>query len=395
MSEFVKKPFVSALLGGLVVAIVGLIAIEAGLVDDGDGDKSDVRQAPIKAPSGGDSDKGPTVGQVYERIGPGVVFIKAQISASSEGGPFGLPSPEGQKQQATGSGFVIDKEGLILTNAHVVDDADEVDIEFGKDDSVKGKVIGKDPSLDVALIKVDVDKDKLRPLELGNSKDLHVGDLVIAIGNPFGLDRTVTTGIVSALQRELSAPNGFTIDDVVQTDASINPGNSGGPLLDAAGKVIGINSQIASQSGGSEGIGFAVPIDTVEKELGQLKEKGSFDRAFLGITGMSLNSDLLKDLNLPAEKGVLVQQVTKDGPAEKAGLKAGDTQVQVNGQPVVLGGDVIVSVDGKEIKSMKQIVDLVAEKKPGNSISITYLRNKKKETKNVELGKRPEKLAQQ
>lgn len=394
MSKLVKKPFVSGLLGGLVVAVVGAFAISVGWIKSESSQQTVIKQQPITKPSpNNEGDKGPTVSQIYDDAGPGVVYIKSEISSEGGTGPFGLPLPGGQpKQEATGSGFVIDSDGHIVTNAHVVDEDSEVDVRLGKDKNVSAKVVGKDTSSDIALLKVDASKDDLKPLPLGNSKGLRVGDPVIAIGNPFGLDRTVTTGIVSALQRELQAPNGFTINDVIQTDASINPGNSGGPLLDANGQVIGINSQIASQSGGSEGIGFAVPINTVKKELPQLKEKGSFDRAYLGITGVSLRSPLLKDLNLPVDKGVLIQDVTKDGPADKAGLKAGDTQVTVNGEPVVLGGDIIVEIDGMEIKSMKQIVNVVNGKKPDDGVQVTYLRDKKKQTKTIMLGKRPNKL---
>ena len=264
-------------------------------------------------------------------------------------------------------------------------------VEFDDEKSVDAKVIGKDTSIDIAVLKVNGGKNKLNPLPLGNSDDLKVGDPVIAIGNPFGLDRTVTTGIVSALQRQITAPNGFTIKKVIQTDASINPGNSGGPLLDADGKVVGVNSQIATAGGGSEGVGFAVPINTVRKAIPDLKSKGKVDRAFMGITGMKLGVDELKDLNLPTDEGVLIQEVSKDGPAEKAGLKGGDTQVTVNGQTVMLGGDIIKEVDGKKIKDMKEVVDIVDAKKPGDKIEVKYIRDKKEKTATVTLGNRPEK----
>lgn len=386
-----SNPFVAALIGGLVVAVVGLVAIMTDLIETGGDDKTVVKQASISRSDEKGGDVGLTVGEVYKEEAPGVVFIKAQITQKSDDlSPFG-PSPD-RRGTASGSGFVVDVEGEshIITNAHVVDDAEEVTVEFDDEKSSKAKVVGKDTSSDIALLKVEGGDDRPEPLPLGDSKGLKVGDPVIAIGNPFGLDRTVTTGIVSALQREMSAPNGFTIKDVIQTDASINPGNSGGPLMDADGKVIGVTSQIATAGGGSEGVGFAVPINTVKDALKDLKGKGKVDRAFLGISGAPIDSELLKELNLPTDKGVLIQVVSKDGPAEKAGLKGGDTEVTVNGEAVLLGGDIIVKVDDKKIDDMKQVVDMVDSKKPGDKIDVTYLRDKKEKSTAVTLGKRPD-----
>lgn len=382
------NPIISAVIGGLVVAAVGIVAISAGWIKSDNGEKTIVKQAPISKPTASNSE-GPTVAEVYDKESSGVVFIKAQIKTSGDDlSPFGLPEP--RQGTASGSGFVIDKDGLIVTNAHVINDADEVSVELDDKTSTKAKVVGKDASIDIAVLKVESEKGKMNPLPLGESKGLKVGDPVIAIGNPFGLDRTVTTGIVSALQREISAPNGFTIKDVIQTDASINPGNSGGPLLDAAGKVIGVNSQIATAGGGSEGVGFAVPIDTVRDALPELKSKGKVERAYMGVTGLSLSAEMLKDLNLPADEGVLIQDVTKDGPSQKAGLKGGDTQVTVNGEEVSLGGDIIKEIDGKKIEDMKQIIGIVDSKKPGDEIEVKYIRDKKEKTAKVKLATRPE-----
>jgi S1-C subfamily serine protease len=240
----------------------------------------------------------------------------------------------------------------------------------------------------VALLDVDVDEKDLKPLELGDSSKVEVGDPVVAIGNPFGLDRTVTTGIVSALQRQLQAPNGFQIRNVIQTDASINPGNSGGPLIDASGAVIGINSQIATAGGGgSVGIGFAVPINTVKRIASELEKRGRVSHAFLGITGLTISSSLADRLNLGVDKGVLVQQSA--GPAEKAGIEGGDTQVIVNGQELVLGGDLIVEMDGKPVESMDEVVRLVDSKKPGEEVTVKLLRGSKSRTVKVKLGDRP------
>jgi len=234
-----------------------------------------------------------------------------------------------------------------------------------------------------------VDKKELHPVTLGNSAKAKVGDSVVAIGNPFGLDRTVTTGIVSALQRQLRAPNGFTIQNVIQTDAAINPGNSGGPLIDAQGRVIGINSQIATagSGGGNIGIGFAVPINKASEIAKQLKKEGKVERAFLGITGVSITSSLAGKLNLSADKGALVQAVS--GPAKTAGVKGGDAQVTVDGQDLLLGGDVIVQIDDKKISSMDDVISYVDTKKPGNEVTLKLLRGSKSRSVKVKLGNRP------
>src|SRR5919108_3301073 len=229
-----RNPFVAALLGGLVVLIVGIIAVAAGWV--GKEEKvvqAPVSQSPIPAPTANASNKGLTVNDIYRRDGPGVVFIRSEIVQQVQS-PFDL-TPQRQENEATGSGFVIDKDGYILTNSHVVNGASKIEVSFGDSNPTRAKLVGQDQSNDIALLKVNVDKSKLKPLTLADSSKAQVGDSVVAIGNPFGLDRTVTTGVVSALQRELKAPNGFTINHVIQTDAAINPGNSGGPLLDANG----------------------------------------------------------------------------------------------------------------------------------------------------------------
>jgi S1-C subfamily serine protease len=236
-----------------------------------------VQQAPFGATSNAnDGDTGLTAGDIYKRDAPGVVFVRSQIVQRTQS-PFDFGLPQEQQGEATGSGFVVDQAGTILTNAHVVNGATKVTVQFQNKESVDAKVLGKDESTDLALLKVDPAGLKLTPLTLGSSKGVQVGDPAIAIGNPFGLERTLTTGVISAVQRTIQAPNNFQIDDVLQTDAPINPGNSGGPLIDATGKVIGINSQIAtggSGSQGSVGIGFAVPIDTAKQIIPDLKQSG-------------------------------------------------------------------------------------------------------------------------
>jgi S1-C subfamily serine protease len=240
------------------------------------------------------------------------------------------------------------------------------------------------------VIQVDAPADVLHPLPLGDSSQVQVGDQVVAIGNPFGLDRTATAGIVSAVQREIDSPNGFTIENAIQTDAPINPGNSGGPLLDAAGRVIGINSQI--ESGGSQGnvgIGFAVPINTAKQISQQLIDNGEVKHAFLGISGTDLTSDVAKVLNLNVDQGAIVQSVVPDSPAAKAGIQAGDATVTVNGQRIKAGGDVIVAADGQPVDSMSDVIAAVDAKQPGDDLQLTVLRDGQQHDVTVQLAERP------
>ncbi len=376
----------AALLGGLVVLIAVLILAAAGVFSSSD--KTTVVQSPISQSAVADSKarSGLTVHQIYEKDAPGVAFVSAEVVQRTQS-PFGL-FPQSQRGTATGSGFVIDDNGDILTNAHVVEGATKVTVNLG-DKSYDAKILGRDTSSDVALLKVNADKSALHPLELGNSSDVQVGDPVVAIGNPFGLDRTVTSGIVSALQRKIQAPNGFSIEHVIQTDAAINPGNSGGPLIDSQGRVIGINSQIETAGGnGNIGIGFAIPINNAKKIADQLKKNGSAQHAYVGITGVSITSTMSQSLNLPTDKGVLIQSTT--GPAKSAGVKGGDTQVTIGGNDLVLGGDVLTGINGKSVKSMDDVVAVVDSKKPGDKVTLDLLRGKAKRTATVTLGNRPQ-----
>ena len=288
---------------------------------------------------------------------------------------------------------MIDRAGHVLTNAHVVDGAEKIEVTLGDLDSsqpVSARVVGEDPSTDVALLEVDAPSDQLHPLALGDSSQLQVGDSVVAIGNPFGLDRTVTTGIVSALQREIRAPNGFTINNVIQTDAAINPGNSGGPLLGADGRVIGINSQIESAGGGGNvGIGFAVPINTADEVVQQLLDDGTVEHAFLGISGADVTPQLADALNLPVEQGALVQSVVSGGPADEAGVKGGGATVTVGGQRVRAGGDVITAIDGEAVTGMDDVIGVVNEKQPGDEVELSLADGDRKRTVTVTLGDRP------
>ena len=384
LREALRNPLPAAVLGGLIVLVVGAIAVGAGWV--GKTEKTTITQSAVGVPAQKSADSGLTVHQIYEKDAPGVVFISSDVVQRTQS-PFGFPQQ--QRGRATGSGLVIDKTGHVLTNAHVVQGASKIQVSFDDNKTVSAKLVGQDPSNDVALLKVNVSGKELHPLTLGDSAKTQVGDPVVAIGNPFGLDRTVTTGIVSAIQREIRAPNGFTIQNVIQTDAAINPGNSGGPLIDAAGRVIGINSQIATAGGsnGNIGIGFAVPIDKAKEIASQLKKNGKIQRAYLGVSGVSINSAIANSLNLATDKGALVQQST--GPAKKAGVQGGDTQVTIGGQDLVLGGDIIVQIDGKTIGSMNDVISYLDTKKPGDEVTLKLLRGSKSRTVKVKLGNRP------
>jgi S1-C subfamily serine protease len=398
MRHFFRSSFGSALLGGAVVAAFGWIAIAAGWLDAGDNTTTTITaplsSAPIDNTESSDAEAS-TVNEIYRRDGQGVAFIEATEPAeesSSPFNPFGEEEPQGGGI-ATGSGFLIDTEGHIVTNNHVVEGATKVEVKLGSSDvSHEAEVIGTDPATDVALLKIDAPSSQQRPLSLGDSSKTRVGDPVVAIGNPFGLDRTVTAGIVSALQRQIQAPNGFAISHVIQTDAAINPGNSGGPLIDASGRVIGINSQIQTGGGsGNVGIGFAVPINTAREVIEQLEENGEVKHAYIGISGGSVTPGLAKALKLPVDKGVLVNEVVKDSPADKAGIEAGDTEATIEGVQVNLGGDIITEVDGESVTSMEEVVDKVNSAQPGDEMELTLLRGDD-ETKHVTvtLGVRPD-----
>jgi S1-C subfamily serine protease len=376
----------SGVIGGLLVLVIGAVLIATDVIDTGD-TTTVVRESPSTQPAAttATGTAGRTVREIYKQEGRGVVFIQSQGVTTDSNSPFGGP----QQGTATGSGFVVDKDGTIVTNAHVVEGADEVDVRFEENgDFVKADVKGVDTSTDIAVLKIDPsDVEDLTPVPLGDSSKVQVGDPVIAIGNPFGYSRTVTTGIVSGLQREIQAPNGFTIPDVIQTDASINPGNSGGPLLDANGRVIAINSQIATGGGqGSVGIGFAVPINTAKKLLPDLKAGEAIERAYLGVQMQDVTKQLAEDLNLASDQGALVVEVTADSPAEKAGLRGGRTDT---GQGVPAGGDLIVAVDGKPVRDSNAVANAISRKQPGDEAEITYYRGDTKKTVKVELTKRP------
>jgi S1-C subfamily serine protease len=383
---------ISGVAGGLIVLALGATLLGTGVINTGHTTREIIRDVRPQASAVVQADgSSVSVAEIYRRTAPGVVFVTARIVTRTDS-PFGFPLE--QQGLATGSGFVLDKRGYILTNAHVVEGARTASVRFEEGgDLVDAQVVGRDLSTDIAVLKVNPGEAKLRPLTLGNSDRVRVGDPAIAIGNPFGYDRTVTTGIISALQRQIRAPNGFTIGHVIQTDASINPGNSGGPLLNSRGHVIGINSQIATAgSRGSVGIGFAVPINTAKNVIPQLERHGRIVHAYLGVTTYPLDKALAAAVNLKIDRGALIQELTPGGPAARGGLVAGKIHTD---QGVILGGDVIVEVDGETITKPDDITAAINDKRPGQTVAVKLYRDNQLRTKQIRLGTRPASFADQ
>jgi S1-C subfamily serine protease len=342
--------------------------------------------------------------QIYDRVSPSVVNIQVvqtvATSALSElpGLPF-LPSrpQEPQQQMGTGSGFVWSNEGYIVTNNHVVADADKITVIFADGTSVPGKTVGTDVDSDLAVVKVDLPADRLQPVEIADSTQVKVGQLAIAIGNPFGLQGTMTIGIVSALGRYLPVESSdsqgpsYTIPDIIQTDAPINPGNSGGVLVNDEGNVVGVTAAIESPVRASAGIGFAVPSVIVQKVVPALIEQGHYDHPWMGFSGLALMPELREAMDLsPDQQGILVADVTSDSPADKAGLRGSGRQVEIDGQTARVGGDVIVAIDGQQLRDFEDLVAYLArETSVGQTVTLTVLRHGKEEAIQVELAVRP------
>jgi S1-C subfamily serine protease len=379
----------SALLGG-VVALGGAAAL--GRL----GEKTTIireEAAPLpSAPASFQTGQRESINEIYRASAPGVVHIETTLKVQQNnpffGNPFGATT---QTERALGSGFVIDRAGHLVTNYHVVRGATTIQVSFSNNERYRAKLVGSDPSTDIAVLKVDVPASALKALPLGNSDAVRVGDQVIAIGNPFGLDRSVTSGIVSAVQRRIEAPNDLSIAHVIQTDAALNHGNSGGPLLNAQGEVVGVNAQIETGgvSQGNVGIGFAIPINTVKDVVAQLIKHGMVEHAFLGIEGKTLTPQIAHLFHLGATSGVVVATVRPGTGAAQAGLKAATDQVTVQGESWPAGGDVIVKVDSEPITTVERLVDVIAAKKPGDKIKIEVVRGNAHKTMTVKLGRQP------
>jgi S1-C subfamily serine protease len=335
-----------------------------------DDDRTVVRQVTVTGSEPAAAGDGLSIGEIYDRAIASVV----EITASG-----GTPSPFGgqQQQSAQGSGFVYDREGHVVTNQHVVDGAESLRVQLSDGSTYSAELVGVDPSTDLAVIRVDAPATKLEPLTLADSAAVEVGDAVVALGSPFGLEGTITAGIVSALHRQMTAPNRFTINDSIQTDAAINHGNSGGPLLDDQARVVGVNAQIESDSGGNVGVGFAIPSNTVRSIVSQLIEDGEAEHAYLGIT------------MLPVPGGLAVTEVRAGTPAESAGLRASTGTDTVDGQEIPTGGDVIVEFDGQEVTTSAELQSAVDGMKPGDRVTLTVERGGDRVTVEVTLGTRP------
>jgi S1-C subfamily serine protease len=315
---------------------------------------------------------------IYKRVSPSVVYIEVL---------------DGESTDTSGSGFVYDGDGHILTNAHVVRGAAQIWVYFSDDTSSQAQILGLDEDADLAVLKVDVLPDALAPVELGDSADLQVGQVAIAIGNPYGYERTLTVGYVSALGRVLRQESGFSVAEVIQTDAAINPGNSGGPLLDSQGKVIGINSYYRPSNplGGSIGIGFAVPVDEVKMVAPELIAHGRYRHPWLGITGYEIRPEIVRAMSLPTERGALVTEVTPGGPAEQAGIRGGTTEVEIPefGETMPAGGDIIVAIDDVLVHGMDDIITYLQRTRVDQDVTLTVIRDGQTIAVQVTLGERP------
>ncbi|MBN1583956.1 MAG: trypsin-like peptidase domain-containing protein [Anaerolineae bacterium] len=317
---------------------------------------------------------------IYKRVAPAVVYIEMIDSDSEEGG-------------GSGAGIVYDKDGHIITNAHVVAGGEQIYVYFSDDTVAEAQVLGVDADSDLAVLKVDVTPDILFPVEMGSSARLEVGQTAIAIGNPYGYERTLTVGYVSALGRVLRQESGFSIAHVIQTDAAINPGNSGGPLLDSSGRVIGVNSYYRPSNplGGSIGIGFAVPVDEVKLVVPELIAHGRYRHPWLGISGFELRPELVDALDLPVEYGALVASVVEGGPSERAGIQGGNRTVEIPGypEPIPAGGDIVVKIDDSQVKGMDDIITYLQTTRVGQQVILTVIRDGQEKAIAVELGERP------
>jgi S1-C subfamily serine protease len=366
---------------------LGLIAVGCG--SSGDESDSSARSNSAAAPEPRPqvvvetSSPGFDAAQVFEEAAPGVVTIRSVFEKAGA---------------AEGSGFVLNAEGEIVTNAHVVTDessgerkaADQVYVEFPDRNVVSAEIVGFDPFVDVALLRIEPNGLALRPLELGDDNELHVGQPVAAIGSPFGEQQSLSVGVVSATDRSVRSLTQFEIAGAIQTDASINPGNSGGPLLDAGARVVGINQQIETSSGANDGVGFAVPVSSVKRSIAQLREDGEAEYAYIGVSSQALYPQLARKLGLHTTFGGLVSEVVKDGPAERAGLEDGEDSLRFQAAQYQTGGDVILRVDGRDIVRPDDLAEVIAAHQPGDEVTLTILRDNELKQVELTLGNRPD-----
>ncbi|HEX4034304.1 MAG TPA: trypsin-like peptidase domain-containing protein [Solirubrobacteraceae bacterium] len=393
MRRVLASPFAAALIGGAVVAGAMLIAGVGDVTNRMIVKETSTPAAAVGPSAGGKGQLTPA--EIFKRDAPGVVYITATVVEQTQS-PFDL-YPSTTRGTSSGTGFVINRSGTILTNAHVISGAVKITVAFAGNQTVTAQVIGRDPDDDLALLRVNPDGIPLVPLPLGDSDTVAVGDPTYAIGNPFGLPRSFTSGIVSAVQRSIRAPNKFSIDNVLQTDAPLNPGNSGGPLINAQGEVIGINSQIAtggSSSNGSIGIGFAIPIDTARAVIPQIERTGHVAQGYLGITTTDVDA-ALASLHLAARSGALVQTVESGSPAARAGIRSGTllTTLPDGVTEVYTGGDIIVSVDGRAVTSAAGLATAIIAHRPGTRVRLGIVRGHRHLTVAVRLASRPSSLA--
>lgn len=300
---------------------------------------------------------------LYQRLAPGVVNITSTVLERDFF--FNIVPREG-----AGSGSIIDSRGYVLTNHHVIEDARKLEVTLANGKKYTGKLIGSDPDTDLAVIKIEARKEDLTVIPMGSSENLRVGQKAIAIGNPFGLGQTLTTGVISSVGRTLRSTSGMLVEDVIQTDASINPGNSGGPLIDSSGKLIGINTAIFSPTGANVGIGFAIPVDTAKRVLQDLMDRGYYAYPWLGATLMTLFPDFAEGLRIPVTSGAMVVEVVPKGPADKAGLMGGDKRAQIGNNVIVVGGDIIVKIDGEPVSDADSVIRRIRHYKPGDRVKM-------------------------
>jgi S1-C subfamily serine protease len=374
--------------GWLIALLLCLsLAVGCGSSDDESGSTAGASSAAAPEPRPQvvveTSSPGFDAAQVFEEAAPGVVTIRSVFEKAGA---------------AEGSGFVLNDDGEIVTNAHVVTDesggdrkpADQVYVEFPDRNVVSAEIVGFDPFVDVALLRIEPNGIELQPLELGNDQELHVGQPVAAIGSPFGEQQSLSVGVVSATDRSVQSLTQFEIAGAIQTDASINPGNSGGPLLDVGAHVIGINQQIETSSGANDGVGFAVPVSSVKRSIAQLREDGEAEYAYIGVSSQALYPQLARKLGLDTTFGGLVSEVVSGGPAEEAGLEGGDDELRFQAGAYQTGGDIILQIDGRDIVRPDDLAEVVAAHQPGDEVTLTILRNNEREQVQLTLGQRPD-----